>query len=117
MMQDPTSLPGGHDYLQTALAIAAFVLPVLGILVVVVSLIALAFPFGNRFREKTQKFKGFGIDLEMSVLPLALLLGVVLCFAGIYIASESYESRLAELAEYPSRLENLVSLEGVEPPP
>jgi hypothetical protein len=100
-MSEPSS-----DALQTAMSVAVFALPALGIVVVLFSLVALIFPFGARLRDKTQRFKGLGIELEMSSLTLVLLLGVVLCFSSIYVVSQSYESRLAELSAYPGRLES-----------
>jgi len=104
-MSEPTLLTGAQDPVRAAQTIAVYVLPALGIIVVAFSLVALARPFGNRLRERNQRFKGFGVDLEMSLLTLVLLSGLLLCFAGMYVITRSYETQLAALAEYPGRLE------------
>ena len=54
-------------------------LPVAGILIIGFCIASFFFPFGQRFTEAKQVIKGFGVDLEISILTAFLLTGVVFC--------------------------------------
>lgn len=69
----------------------------LGIMVVLFCLSSYIFPFGERFKDKTQKIKGFGVDLEVSVITLFILIGFVLTFSGIFLQLKDYDRQLQEL--------------------
>lgn len=62
-----------------------YVLPVVGIAMIIFSLLSLFFPFGLVIRDKVQKFSGFGVNFEISLLSLFLLLGTAFSVVGIYI--------------------------------
>lgn len=106
----------------------------IGIAVVLFCMLAYIFPYGERFRDKTQKIKGFGLDLEVSVLTVFILIGFVFTFSGILLQIRGYDDQLKKLEE--ARLERdariahmqldierlqkmeihaLVTLEGVDP--
>lgn len=108
-------------------------LPVLGIMILAFCLLSFFFPYGERFKEKTQKIKGFGIDLEISLLTLLVIVGMVLCATGIYPQIAGYEGRIASANEEARkakaetdvvrealersrimRIQPLVTLEGVD---
>jgi len=95
----------GLDPLYAAKTIAAILLPLIGILVVLFCLLALMLPFGAKIKDKTQRFKGFGVDVELSVLALFVMTGLVLSLTGIYLVTRDYETKLQELAQYKTRLE------------
>ena len=72
--------------------ITNYVMPGIGCIIILVCLLSFFSSFGDKFKDKTQKIKGFGIDLEVSVLSLFILVGVALSFAGIYLNVMNYES-------------------------
>jgi hypothetical protein len=78
--------------------IVSYILPTLGILILLVCIGAFIFPYGERLRGKIQKIKAFGLDLEISVITFFVLVGVVFCTAGVYLRMKNYETTLAEVS-------------------
>jgi hypothetical protein len=72
---------------------------ILGILIVLFCILSFIFPYGSNFRDKTQKIQGFGINLEVSVLTLLLIIGFVLIFfgGGIWLQLRSVDEQLVTL--------------------
>jgi hypothetical protein len=91
-------------YISIAKVIGAILLPLIGIVVVLFSLVAFVAPFGTNLKDKTQRIKGFGLDLEVSVLTLFVLIGLTLSLSGIYLITRDYEAKLNELSEYRVKL-------------
>lgn len=83
--------------------VGAVILPLIGIAMVVFALITFVSPRGAKLRESRQKIKGFGLDVEVSVLTLFVLIGLTFSLAGIYLIVRDYEKKVAELGE--TRLE------------
>lgn len=74
--------------------ISSYILPIFGIGIVVFCILSFIFPYGSKFKEKTQKIKGFGLDLEVSVLTLFIIVGVIMSFIGVYLQIKNYEQQL-----------------------
>lgn len=72
---------------------------VLGIVIVVFCIFSFILPYGQNFREKTQKIQGFGLNLEVSVITLLLIIGFVFIFfgSGIWFQLRSIDTRLQSL--------------------
>lgn len=79
--------------------IISLVLPLLGIMIVVFCVLSFFFPYGERFKDKIQRIKGFGLDLEVSVLTLFIIVGVVLSLTGIYLQVKRYEEQVKRYEE------------------
>jgi hypothetical protein len=65
--------------------ISDLVLPAIGVGVIVFCIASFFFPFGQRFKETKQTIRGFGVDLEISVLTLFLLIGFAFSLVGVYL--------------------------------
>ena len=74
---------------------SSFLFPLLGVAIIVFCLLSFVFPYGERFKDKIQKIKGFGVDLEVSVITLFILIGVILSFTSIYLQLKDYQNQLA----------------------
>src|SRR4051812_22761254 len=72
-------------------------LPLIGICVGVVSVFAFTRP-SSPLKEKTQRIKGFGLDLEVSVLTLIVLIGLTFSLAGIYLVTRDYDTTVKALS-------------------
>ena len=83
--------------LAIAMLVGAVVLPLIGILMVLFALGVFVSPRGARLRETTQKIKGFGLDVEVSVLTLFVLIGLTFSLAGIYLIVRDYEKKVSEV--------------------
>jgi hypothetical protein len=72
---------------------------VLGIVIVIFCVLSFILPYGQNFRDKTQKIQGFGLNLEVSVLTLLLIIGFVFIFfgSGIWFQLRSIDTRLKSL--------------------
>lgn len=70
---------------RTVDVLANFVLPLFGMMIVIFCVSSFFFPFGQRFKESKQTIRGFGVDLEISVLTLFLLMGFIMIFAGFFL--------------------------------
>ena len=78
------------------LVMSNYVLPILGVALVVFCVFSFVLPYGEKFqlREKTQKFKGFGVDFEVSVIALFFGVGVLLSLTGLYLHVRDYQREL-----------------------
>jgi hypothetical protein len=83
--------------IETATFIGAVLLPLIGICVVLFSIFAFVRP-SNSLKDKTQRIRGFGLDLEVSVLTLFILIGLTFSMAGIYLVTREYEKKIEDLA-------------------
>jgi hypothetical protein len=102
------------------------VLTICGILVLLFCLMLIFTQRGAKFKER-QILRGFGLELEVSVLTLLVLVGFTLSLASIYLQMTNYQSLLAKAEENSKSLELalrqtskfdayvLVTLEGVNP--
>jgi hypothetical protein len=72
---------------------------ILGIVIVIFCILSFILPYGQNFREKTQKIQGFGVNLEVSVVTLLLIIGFVFIFfgSGIWLQLRSIDTRLKSL--------------------
>src|SRR5215831_4039192 len=61
------------------------ILPLVGLAIIVFCILSFFFPFGLRFKETKQTIHGFGVDLEISVLSLFLLIGTLMSGTGIFL--------------------------------
>jgi hypothetical protein len=75
------------------------VFPVIGVIIILFCLLSYVLPFGARFKEKVQKIKGFGIDIEVSVVTLFILIGFILAFIGIFLNVKSYEDNIKNMGD------------------
>lgn len=71
----------------------------LGVALTVVCIVMLVLPFGAQYKTVTQTFKGWGVNLEISLLTLVLIVGVGLAMAPVAI------SIYADLQEIKNQLE------------
>ena len=72
------------------------ILPLTGIGIIIFCILSFLLPYGEKFRDKTQKVKGFGLDLEVSVLTLLILIGVSMSLTGVYLQICDYKGQLDE---------------------
>lgn len=72
---------------------------ILGILIILFCILAFILPYGKNFKDKTQKIQGFGLNLEVSVLTLFIVIGFTLVFfgGGIWFQLRSINDQLNEL--------------------
>jgi hypothetical protein len=111
---------------MTSSVISGIILPTFGVGIVLFCLLSFVFPYGERFKDKVQKIKALGVDLEVSVLALFILVGVVMAFVGVYLRVSDYEGRLQLAANDANAMRKaleqahhlhfkpLVALEGVD---
>jgi hypothetical protein len=106
---------------------SSVVLPALGVLVLLVCLVSLFLPFGAGLRSGMQKIRFPGVNLEVSVLALLILIGLVMSSIGVYLEVQDYNGRVAAAERRAAaaqqeldqakhmQLKALVTLEGVPP--
>ena len=87
--------------------LANLILPGLGIAIILFCIASFVFPFGQRFKEGKQVIRGFGLDLEISVLTLLLLIGFVMTFSGfyMYLRNENADTLREEIRELRGKLD------------
>jgi hypothetical protein len=100
-------------------------LTLLGALLLLACLALVFTPLGNRLKTP-QKIKGFGVDLEVSVLTVFVLIGFILSLSTFYMQLRDYEAQLASARSQADTLRQslaqaqkievyaYVSLEGIE---
>lgn len=71
-----------------------YILPLLGVAILLFCFGSFVLPYGERFKGKIQKVKAFGMDLEVSVITFFVIVGVILAFTGVYFHIQDYETRL-----------------------
>jgi Na+-transporting NADH:ubiquinone oxidoreductase subunit NqrC len=74
--------------------ITDIILPLLGIVIIIFSVLSFFFPYGEKFVDKIQKIKMFGVDMEVSILTLFIVVGVMMSFSGIYLHISNYEEKI-----------------------
>lgn len=74
--------------------ISDLVLPFLGVVLIVFSILSFFLPYGEKIKGKIQKIKAFGVDVELSVLTLIILVGLILSFTGMYVQIQDYDNQL-----------------------
>ncbi len=74
----------------------SYILPLLGVVILLFCFGSFVLPYGERFKGKIQKVKAFGMDLEVSVITFFVIVGVILAFTGVYFHIQDYETRLVQ---------------------
>ncbi|MEE9553376.1 MAG: hypothetical protein V3W18_03675 [candidate division Zixibacteria bacterium] len=74
--------------------IISYILPILGVLILLVCVGAFLFPYGEKFKGKIQKIKAFGLVLEVSVITFFVMVGMIFLLLGVYLQMKNYEERL-----------------------
>jgi hypothetical protein len=93
------------ESLATATTIIMVVLPLIGILLVLLALAAFVLPRQVPLRDKTQHIKAFGMDLQVSLVTLFVLVGLTFALSGLYLITRQYESQLEDLSSYRHKLD------------
>ncbi len=68
-----------------------------GVVLLVLCLLVLVSPLKDRFSSATQKIQGFGLNLEVSVLTLLVLISVGLMTSGIWMQLQNIDQKLKKL--------------------
>lgn len=68
-----------------------------GIVLLILCILVLVSPLRERFSSATQKIQGFGLNLEVSVLTLLVLISVGLMTSGIWMQLQDVGSKLKQL--------------------
>ncbi|MCK4527567.1 hypothetical protein KAW18_09370 [candidate division WOR-3 bacterium] len=74
--------------------ITDIIVPLLGIVIIIFCVLSFFFPYGEKFVDKIQKIKMFGVDMEVSILTLFIVVGVMMSFSGIYLHISNYEEKI-----------------------
>lgn len=74
--------------------ITNYILPLIGIVILFFCILSFIFPYGKKFKGKIQKINAFGVNIEVSVLTLFIIIGVCLSLLGLYIQIKDYEGQL-----------------------
>jgi hypothetical protein len=90
--------------MQLGQAIVQIVLPVVGILLLLTIVAALPFSISAAYRDKVQHIKALGVDLNISVLTLLILVGITLSLTGAFFLYHDYEQQLAKLNLLPAQI-------------
>ena len=75
--------------------VISYILPALGIVILLFCLGSFLFPYGERFKGKIQRVKAFGFDLEVSVITFFVIVGVIFSLTGAYFQVKNYEAELS----------------------
>ena len=76
-----------------------------GIALLVLCIVVLLSPLRDRFSNATQKIQGFGLNLEVSVLTLLVLISVALMSTGIWMSLQDVTTRLSNLEKEKTQAE------------
>src|SRR5713226_8555654 len=68
-----------------------------GIGLLILCILVLVSPLRERFSNATQKIQGFGLNLEVSVLTLLVLISVGLMTSGIWMQLQDVSKQLKQL--------------------
>jgi hypothetical protein len=68
-----------------------------GVVLLLLCLLVLVSPLRDRFSNATQKIQGFGLNLEVSVLTLLVLISVGLMTSGIWMQLQNIDQKLKQL--------------------
>lgn len=69
-------------------------IPFLGMGIIIFCILSFFLPYGEKFKGKIQKIKGFGVDMEISIFTLFIMIGVILSLTGVYIQIKDYKQQL-----------------------
>jgi predicted membrane protein len=69
-------------------------IPLLGFGIIIFCILSFFLPYGEKFKGKIQKIKGFGVNLEISIFTLFIIIGVILSLTGVYLQITDYEQQL-----------------------
>lgn len=70
-----------------------------GIVLLILCILVLVSPLRDRFSNATQKIQGFGLNLEVSVLTLLVLISVALMSTGIWMQLQDVSTQVRTLTE------------------
>lgn len=70
------------------------IIPLLGVGIIIFCILSFFLPYGEKFKGKIQKIKGFGVDLEISIFALLIIIGIILSLTGVYLEIKDYEQQL-----------------------
>jgi hypothetical protein len=82
----------------------SYILPIFGLLILLFCILSYIFPYGEKFKEKIQKIKAFGLNIEVSVLTLFIIIGLVFSCLGIYFYVNRYT---AQISKYETQINKL----------
>jgi hypothetical protein len=68
-----------------------------GLVLLILCLLVLVSPLRDKFSSATQKIQGFGLNLEVSVLTLLVLISVGLMTSGIWMQLQNMNGKLQQL--------------------
>ena len=85
--------------------IVQVVLPIVGILLLLLTVAP--FKVAAPYKDKVQHFKAFGIDMDISVFTLLVLVGLTLSLTGAFFRYREYEQRLEALGKLPAQISAL----------
>ena len=105
-------LSGPTDGSRWTVWVPSIVLPIIGIVIVLFCLGSFIFPYGEKFKSTNQVFKGYGLDLEISLLTVFVLLGVALSLTKVGIFLYTSARDVSTLAADNNRL--LVELKNAK---
>ena len=71
-------------------------LPIIGVLIIFLCLLSFFFPTTKSLREKTQKFTGLGVTMEISILTVFVLMGFILSLSSFFLQYQQYLDRKEE---------------------
>ncbi len=75
---------------------SAVILPILGIIIVIFCASSFIFPYGEKLRDRIQKINAFGVNLEISVITIFIIIGIVMAYTGIFLYVRDYETQLSQ---------------------
>ena len=75
------------------------IIPFLGVSTIIFCLLSFFLSTGSKFTGKPQKIKGFGVELEISLLTFLILIGIILSLTGVYFEIKDYEQQLNALKQ------------------
>ncbi|HEU4869252.1 MAG TPA: hypothetical protein VFT08_00205 [Pyrinomonadaceae bacterium] len=68
-------------------------LPIIGVLIIFLCLLSFFIPTTKQLREKTQKFTGLGVTMEISILTVFVLMGFILSLSSFFLQYQQYLDR------------------------
>ena len=74
-----------------------YILLAVGVLIIIFTFLPFKSSYSEKLRETKQRFKGLGIELEISNHSLFFIVGVALTLVGVFFHLRDYESKITEL--------------------
>jgi hypothetical protein len=75
------------------------VLPLIGMIIILLSIGAYFFKYGTRIKDCIQEFRMFGADMRVSIITVFIVVGLILIFAGTYFTVMDMNKKLAGMLE------------------